>query len=288
MKLLLPYFAACAMAAAATLNPGDAVKPDAIGAATLIQGEVPKEWEKDKVYVLECWATWCGPCVAAIPHVNELYTELKEKGLRVIGMNVWEDDKDKVEKFVKDKGEGMSYPVVFVSKTGPFADEWLKAAEVRGIPHAFVVKNGKLLFSTHPSGLTKELVGDLLAGGEKEAAAVKSKQEAAAAQGKVQSFMSEKLRPLLQAKDFEKAAEEVKTFIKDNPTLDEMSKMSLTLNANIPGFIEKGDADGAAKFIDELVTTYPDSPIAKDADRFKEMIKKQIEMKANKGAPKPE
>ncbi len=276
------------MAAAATLNPGDAVKPDAIGAATLIQGEVPKEWEKDKVYVLECWATWCGPCVAAIPHVNELYTELKEKGLRVIGMNVWEDDKDKVEKFVKDKGEGMSYPVVFVSKTGPFADEWLKAAEVRGIPHAFVVKNGKLLFSTHPSGLTKELVGDLLAGGEKEAAAVKSKQEAAAAQGKVQSFMSEKLRPLLQAKDFEKAAEEVKTFIKDNPTLDEMSKMSLTLNANIPGFIEKGDADGAAKFIDELVTTYPDSPIAKDADRFKEMIKKQIEMKANKDAPKPE
>ncbi|MBN8459965.1 MAG: redoxin family protein [Verrucomicrobia bacterium] len=282
MKFLLPYFAACAMAAAATLNPGDAVKPDTIGTATLIQGEVPKEWEKDKVYVLECWATWCGPCVAAIPHVNELYTELKDKGLRVVGMNVWEDDKDKVEKFVKDKGDGMSYPVVFVGKGGDFENEWLKAAEVRGIPHAFVVKNGKLLFSTHPSGLTKELVGDLLAGGEKEAAAIKAKQEAAASQGKVQTFMSEKLRPLLQAKEYDKAAEEVKTFIKENPSLDSMAKMSLTLNAGIPGFIEKGDAEGAAKLIDQIAADYPDTPIAKDADKFKEMIKKQIEAKAKK------
>ena len=270
------------MAAAATLNPGDAVKPDTIGTATLIQGEVPKEWEKDKLYVLECWATWCGPCVAAIPHVNELYTELKDKGLRVVGMNVWEDDKDKVEKFVKDKGDGMSYPVVFVGKGGDFENEWLKAAEVRGIPHAFVVKNGKLLFSTHPSGLTKELVGDLLAGGEKEAAAIKAKQEAAASQGKVQAFMNDKLRLLLQKEEFDKAAEEVKAFIKENPSLDSMAKMSLTLNANIPGFIEKGDAEGAAKLIDQIAADYPDTPIAKDTDRIKEMVKKQIEAKAKK------
>jgi thiol-disulfide isomerase/thioredoxin len=151
---------------------GDAVTPDALGKAEWITGTAPAAWEPGKLYILECWATWCGPCIAAIPHVDELYDKYQEKGLRVIGMNVWEDGKDKVAGFVKTKGDGMSYPVAYVGKGGIFETEWLKPAGVRGIPHAFVVKDGKVLLTTHPMQLTEPVIEGLLAGGDAETKAL--------------------------------------------------------------------------------------------------------------------
>ncbi|MBB5352276.1 thiol-disulfide isomerase/thioredoxin [Haloferula luteola] len=145
---------------------GDPVTIDAFGKSDWVQGEAPATWEPGKLYIIECWATWCGPCVAAIPHVDELYDKYYDQGLRVIGMNVWEDGKSKVVDFVKDKGEGMSYPVAYVGKGGTFEETWLKPAEVRGIPHAFVVQDGKVLFTCHPMQLSEEVIENLLKGGE--------------------------------------------------------------------------------------------------------------------------
>ena len=150
-------------------KPGDTVTPDALGKLDWIQGEAPAAWEPGKVYILECWATWCGPCIAAIPHVDGLYDKYAGKGLRVIGVNVWEDGKEKVAGFVKQKGEGMSYPVAYTGKGGAFETEWLKPAGVKGIPHAFVVKDGKVVLASHPMQLSAELIEGLLAGGEAEA-----------------------------------------------------------------------------------------------------------------------
>lgn len=160
--LLLAAFASTAFAQ----KPGDAVTPETLGKLDWIRGEAPKEWEPGKVYILECWATWCGPCVAAIPHVDGLYDKYSEKGLRVIGVNVWEDGKEKVADFVAKKGEGMSYPVAYTGKGGAFETEWLTPAGVGGIPHAFVVKDGKVILATHPMQLNAEMIEGLLAGGE--------------------------------------------------------------------------------------------------------------------------
>jgi thiol-disulfide isomerase/thioredoxin len=154
--------------AAFAQKSGDVVTPDALGKAEWITGSAPAAWEPGKLYVLECWATWCGPCIAVIPHVDELYDKYQEKGLRVIGMNVWEDGKDKVAGFVKTKGDGMSYPVAYVGKGGVFETDWLTPAGVKGIPHAFVVKDGKVLLTTHPSQLTEAVIEGLLDGGDAE------------------------------------------------------------------------------------------------------------------------
>lgn len=151
---------------AAAQKAGDKVTPEALSKLEWIQGEAPAEWEAGKLYVIECWATWCGPCIAAIPHVDELYDKYQEKGLRVIGVNVWEDGKDKVAEFVEKKGDGMSYPVAYTGKGGAFETEWLKPAEVTGIPHAFVVMDGEVLFTTHPSRLNDETIEQLLSGPE--------------------------------------------------------------------------------------------------------------------------
>ena len=152
--------------AGVALEPGNTISIEAISKAELISGELSKDWETGKLYVVECWATWCGPCVAAIPHLDDLYDTYEKKGLVVLGVSVWEDKREKVDTFVKRKGEGMSYPVVFVGKDGAFEHDWLEAAGVQSIPQTFVVRDGVFLFRAHPIELTEELIQTLLAGGK--------------------------------------------------------------------------------------------------------------------------
>lgn len=189
VKIILPFllsFVVCAAeteipatkiepAAAAAEEPaklavGSAVTTDVFAKLAWIQGSGPATWEPGKVYLLECWAMWCGPCLAAIPHVNALHKKYEEKGLVVIGINVWDDGKDKVTKFVNDKGADMDYSVAYTGKGGAFETEWLKPAGVTGIPHAFVVKDGEILVMIHPMQLTDEVVEALLAGGDAQQA----------------------------------------------------------------------------------------------------------------------
>lgn len=171
------------------LQPGDAVTVEALAKADFVKGELPGEWKTNQVYVLECWATWCTPCVAAIPHVDGLYDKYHAKGLNVIGVNVFEDGRDKVAKFVARKGDGMSYPVAYTGRGGAFEEKWLKPAGVNGIPHAFVIKNGRLLFMIHPASLTEKMVETLLAGGEAEIALVKKLNRAKGSQEEIKALV---------------------------------------------------------------------------------------------------
>lgn len=173
----------------ATLIEGSAVTTDVFAKLDWVQGSGPKAWEPGKVYLFECWATWCGPCIAAIPHVNDLHKKYAEKGLIVSGINVWEDGKDKVTEFVKKKGDGMSYNIAYTGKGGAFETEWLNPAGITGIPHAFVVKDGKVLMKTHPMQLTEEFIEALLAGGDAQAKALESIAAKKAAQGKVSGII---------------------------------------------------------------------------------------------------
>ena len=52
---------------------------------------------KDKVVVLDLWATWCGPCRQEIPHLVELSNEYKGKGVEVIGLTTEDPKSDAVQ-----------------------------------------------------------------------------------------------------------------------------------------------------------------------------------------------
>jgi thiol-disulfide isomerase/thioredoxin len=143
-------------------DPAPATRPE-----TMLQGEAVKDFQKGEVYVFECWASWCGPCIAAIPHLNELHKQMGKKGVVITGVNVWESERDaasaqRAKDFLKAQGDKMSYRVALGGKA--FIKDWLEAAEVNGIPHAFVVAEGKIAWTGHPAQLTAEMLGDILTG----------------------------------------------------------------------------------------------------------------------------
>lgn len=42
----------------------------------------------EKLTIIDFWATWCKPCLKAIPKLNTLYSKYKNKGVEIIGINV--------------------------------------------------------------------------------------------------------------------------------------------------------------------------------------------------------
>ncbi|MBL9149157.1 MAG: redoxin domain-containing protein [Phycisphaerae bacterium] len=104
--------------------------------------------EQDKVYVVEFWATWCGPCKKSIPHLNQMHNELSSKGVVMIGVS--NEKPEVVRPFVEKKGSGMSY-LVAIDEGNQTTGAWLEAAGQEGIPCAFVVgKDRKIAWIGHP------------------------------------------------------------------------------------------------------------------------------------------
>ncbi len=130
--------------------------------ASWVKGDPITGFEKGKTYVVEFWATWCGPCIAGMPHLSELQKKYKDKGVTIVGVNIWDEAKN-VKPFMDDKGgdEKMQYTVAIErmkEDKGLMAESWMKAAGRNGIPSAFIVNGeGKVAWVGHPMQMDKPL-----------------------------------------------------------------------------------------------------------------------------------
>lgn len=153
-SFILGLMLAVSAAFAQVLGPGSAA-PN-IEVKTWVQGKPIKSFSKKGTYVVEFWATWCGPCIQSIPHINEL--SKKHKSVKFLGVSIWEENtKNEVQDFVKKMADKMTYNVAFGGMRDGMAKTWMEAAAQNGIPAAFIVKDQKIMWVGHPMGMDKPL-----------------------------------------------------------------------------------------------------------------------------------
>jgi thiol-disulfide isomerase/thioredoxin len=130
-----------------------------------LKGEPITNLDKGKIYIIEMWATWCVPCIAAMPHLNSLNEKFKDRGVVFIAQDIMEGAKSKVEQFLAGKGSGMQYRVAFAGMEGSDFDfKWVKPAAVTSIPRTFIIQNNILVWQTTPDMLNEEVIQMLLDG----------------------------------------------------------------------------------------------------------------------------
>ena len=93
---------------------------------------------KGKVVLVDFWATWCPPCVAAMPQLSKLHSRLASKGFSVVGISTDEGGVKKVKPFLAKRK--LSYPIVLDT-----ANVW-KAYGVKGLPSMFLIgRDGQIV-----------------------------------------------------------------------------------------------------------------------------------------------
>ena len=207
------------------LKPGDPAPR--IKVAKWLKGEPVESFQPGRVYVVEFWATWCGPCRQAIPHLTELAKKHRDR-VTIIGMNVWEDRDAQddayvqtVADFVARSGDEMGYTVAVDVRDGATARAWMDAAGLGGIPASFVVGgNGRIAWIGHPTGGLGKVLADVVTGRFDVKAAAADHQPGKRVVDEVVKASVEKAADLLAKKRPAEALAELDALIRARPGIE--------------------------------------------------------------------
>ena len=133
------------------------------------EGKYPKvsQFEHGKVYVVEFWATWCGPCIKSMPHLAKLQVEYADRNVQIISVS--DESVDEVKEFLnRQAGNRNGEPITFDELTRVYclttdpdqstSKAYPGAAKLNGIPCAFIVgKDGKIEWIGHPMQMDEAL-----------------------------------------------------------------------------------------------------------------------------------
>lgn len=112
---------------------------------------------KDKLVVLDFWATWCGPCRKEIPNLIDIKNTFKAKKFEIISVNGFERDDSAAVQFVKD--QKMNWVHIIDKQVGKTLAE---KYNVTFIPSMFLIKDGKIIASGLRGEELKKKIAELL------------------------------------------------------------------------------------------------------------------------------
>ena len=113
--------------------------------------------DKEKIIVIEFWATWCVPCLKAFPHFNELQEKFKNKPVMFLSVT-YERNNEKLIAFLE------KHPIKTLVATD-INLKMFKDYAAWAIPQTLIIdKNRNLVVSIHPEKITAEIIQDVLDG----------------------------------------------------------------------------------------------------------------------------
>lgn len=223
-----------------------------------LQGAPVKEWEKDKVYIFEFWATWCGPCLAAMPHMEQLHQAFKDNPrMQIIGVNVMDRKTPEVLKeFIKNRPTPLNYTMAVDVDGKKTREKWLEPLKVNGIPHAFAVKNGRLIWRGHPSQLSEKTMQAMLKPDFSAASLAAKGPDAGAHEWQHYRETSQKVRELVE-KDGKLGAQALLKQVQDSGKFPQDQVIQLKM---IPFLVlaEQGKFEEAQSVLNDVSREYPD------------------------------
>ncbi len=226
-----------------------------------------------KVHVVEFWATWCGWCVADMPHLSEMAKKYGDRAC-MMSIDVWEGLHDmdsqngfhgadprigkmtRAEAFVERAGDMMAYNVALDDSMETMGTTWGWAAGIKGLPTAFIVDGaGKIAWIGYPAAGMEEVVDALLEGKYDHATA-----DAIAAKWTANATKSEELsQRLIQASKSGKYTEAIS--ISDD-LLDAAPNMFSSCCQAKYAALTHTDPAAAAVFGQDLLTKHANDPSA--------------------------
>ncbi len=121
---------------------------------------------KDKIVILEFWATWCGPCIPAMTHLDAIQKRYPNQ-VQVIAIS--DETPERLERFIKNKPSSLW----FLSDPDHSFQTYFP---YHAIPHTVLIdKSGKLVANTSPNEISESVIEQLLKG---EMVKVKEKKDA--------------------------------------------------------------------------------------------------------------
>jgi thiol-disulfide isomerase/thioredoxin len=165
-----------------------------------IRGEQPKWFEKGKTYVVEFWATWCGPCRASMPHLSDLADRYKDS---VVVVGISDEQPDVVRGFLdKDEWKKKARYNLAADPDRSVHRDYMEAAGKNGIPTAFIVRDGKVQWIGHPMQMDEPLAK--VVDGTWDAKAAKKEFDDAAATARKQQERRRAIGEARKAGDWKK------------------------------------------------------------------------------------
>lgn len=96
--------------------------------------------EKDKLYVLSFWATWCTPCINELDEINDVQAEWKkEVNFEVVAISI---DDSRTQKRVKPLTSGKEWEFTILMDAN---QDLKRALSIVNVPYTIVVKNNKIV-----------------------------------------------------------------------------------------------------------------------------------------------